>query len=164
MILTWIKALWSGMRSQSALLALCGLVLLAFLTMLWVQSWRLHNLQQEVAEAAVTAAEQRAGAEREARRMESARSRNTLEALNARTAEIHRARTAAVAARTELDGLLDTIAAAGFLPSEPAAACAERAAALGAVLGQCAARYTDLAEKADGHAADARALSAAWPE
>ena len=43
------------------------------------------------------------------------------------------------------------------------AALIEYARALGKVFGQCSQRYTELAIRADGHAADAATCRAAWP-
>ena len=42
-------------------------------------------------------------------------------------------------------------------------ACIEYASTLSRVFGQCSQRYTELAIRADGHAADAATCRAAWP-
>ena len=42
-------------------------------------------------------------------------------------------------------------------------ACIEYASTLNRVFGQCSQRYTELAIRADGHAADAATCRAAWP-
>lgn len=49
------------------------------------------------------------------------------------------------------------------LADAPAASVREYAATLGRVFGQCSQRYTELAARADGHAADAATCRAAWP-
>ena len=65
------------------------------------------------------------------------------------------------AAAASLRGQLDT--ARGRLAKADAATCADYATAASAVFSECAAKYTEVAEAADGHAADARALMEAWP-
>lgn len=49
------------------------------------------------------------------------------------------------------------------LTDAPAAAVREYAATANKLLGQCSERYTSLAARADGHAADAATCRAAWP-
>lgn len=120
------------------------------------------NAGQAQAEAAQLAATLEAT--REARATESRRNLNTQEAIHASTIRAQRARADADAARAELDGLRSDLAAGAAAASgESPAACAQRAAALSDVFGQCAARYRDLAERADRHADDARTLMDAWP-
>lgn len=77
-------------------------------------------------------------------------------------------RAAAAAARTAHDRLriaLDAIRAAEprHLPGDPGAAQPDPAATLAQLLGDCAGRYRDVAEAADGHASDARTLIEGWP-
>ena len=70
----------------------------------------------------------------------------------------------AAAARRERDSLRNTIATASLrLPDATHAACAEYAATAGGLLGQCAAAYQELAEKADQHAASVKLMQDAWP-
>lgn len=69
-------------------------------------------------------------------------------------------------ARSELGSLRAyTAAAAGRirLPETPAATVAEYALTAGELLTDCSRREQELAEKADGHAADVRTLIGAWP-
>lgn len=87
--------------------------------------------------------------------------------LNEATHEHHqtlaRVRAQASAARAELDRLRDDLAtpyrlsvtagAAGGLKPDPARV----------LLGDCASAYLDLAQQADGHAADVRLLLEGWP-
>lgn len=49
------------------------------------------------------------------------------------------------------------------LADAPAAAVREYAATANKLLGQCSQRYTELAARADGHAADATLMRDAWP-
>ncbi len=72
---------------------------------------------------------------------------------------------AAAAANRTVDSLRDqlTTARAG-LPQSTCEAARNYAATLSDVFGSCTARLTELAEKADGHASDAKTLEQAWPE
>ena len=65
------------------------------------------------------------------------------------------------AAAASLRGQLDT--ARGRLAQADAATCADYATTSNTVFAECVARYRSVAEKADGHAADAGALIGAWP-
>lgn len=70
----------------------------------------------------------------------------------------------ATRARRERDGLrkqLDT--AEQRLTNASAAALIEYASTTNQLFGECSSEYTALAEKADGHAADAATCRAAWP-
>lgn len=65
---------------------------------------------------------------------------------------------------SELVGLRNDIYALDTNASgQPVSSCPARAATARAVFEQCAQRYSDLAGKADGHAADAVMLQNAWP-
>ena len=66
------------------------------------------------------------------------------------------------AAAASLRGQLDT--ARGRLSAADAATCAHYAEASNAVFAECAAKYTEVAAAADGHAIDAATLISAWPQ
>lgn len=71
---------------------------------------------------------------------------------------------AAAAARRTADGLRAQLASANSRISDAThSACTEYARTAGELLGQCSARYSELAAAADGHAADAVMLRQAWP-
>ena len=71
---------------------------------------------------------------------------------------------AADRARRERDGLRKQLSdAEQRLADASPAALIEYARTLGKVFGQCSQRYTELAIRADGHAADAATCRAAWP-
>lgn len=71
---------------------------------------------------------------------------------------------AADRARRERDGLRQQLSdAEQRIADAPAAAVREYAATANKLLGQCSERYTELAIRADGHAADAATCRAAWP-
>lgn len=117
--------------------------------------WQAEQLQQ---------AQQAAAAERETRNIETARQRHVTEVQNASTQRQLAARRDAAAARTELDRLRDELTSArAALPSQPQAACLERARALDDVFGSCAAALEGLAGQADRHAGDALMLREGWP-
>ena len=71
---------------------------------------------------------------------------------------------AADRARRERDGMRKQLSdAEQRIADAPAAAVREYAATANKLLGQCSERYTELAARADGHAADAATCRAAWP-
>ena len=71
---------------------------------------------------------------------------------------------AADRARRERDGLRKQLSdAEQRLADASPTACIEYASTLNRVFGQCSQRYTELAIRADGHAADAATCRAAWP-
>ena len=71
---------------------------------------------------------------------------------------------AADRARRERDGLRNQLSdAEQRLADASPAALIEYARSLNQVFGQCSSRYTELAIRADGHAADAATCRAAWP-
>ena len=71
---------------------------------------------------------------------------------------------AADRARRERDGLRKQLSEAEQrLADASPAAIIEYAGTANKLLGQCSDRYTELASRADGHAADAATCRAAWP-
>lgn len=86
------------------------------------------------------------------------------DALEAARKRAETAAANAALARRERDSLRDELASARLrLPTATHAACTEYAATASGLLDQCAAAYQELAAVADGHAADARTLTDAWP-
>lgn len=71
---------------------------------------------------------------------------------------------AAAGARRELERLRAEIGSTEFVAADSCTAAIDRAAALGELLGECSERYSEVAAKADGHANDAAAFLAAWPD
>lgn len=71
---------------------------------------------------------------------------------------------AADRARRERDGMQHKLSdAEQRLADASPGACIEYASALNRIFEQCSQRYTELAIRADGHAADAATCRAAWP-
>lgn len=127
-----------------------------------VQDWRYTGQIATIKAAHLEAVNT---ATREARAQESKRFQGVQDAQAAAQTRAVAARRDADAARSELDRLRGTLSIArGGVPGESAAACTQRAATAGDVLGQCAAAYLDLAAIADRHASDARTLIEAWPK
>ncbi|CAM4399074.1 DUF2514 domain-containing protein [Comamonas aquatilis] len=85
-------------------------------------------------------------------------------ALNAALQKQTALQAAADRARSERDGLRKQLSdAEQRLADASPAALIEYASTLNRVFGQCSQRYTELAIRADGHAADAATCRAAWP-
>lgn len=127
-----------------------------------VQSWRYTGQIATIKAAQLEAVNT---ATREARAQESKRFQGVQDAQAAAQTRAVAARRDADAARYELDRLRNSVATTrGGVPGESTAACTQRAATAGDVLGQCAAAYLDLAAIADRHASDARTLIEAWPK
>lgn len=101
---------------------------------------------------------------RESTRMERARSANVITAQSEATRRLAALRADATAARDAVDGLRDATTAVLKHADTSLGACAQSAAALGAVFNACSKEYQGLAEAADGHAADALMLERAWPD
>ena len=90
--------------------------------------------------------------------------------------QLHEAQNAAIVRETKLradyaaahaaaNGLRDTIAAARIrLPTTAASACKQTADTALVVFGECTAEVERLASAADGHAADVKTLTDAWPK
>ena len=86
------------------------------------------------------------------------------EAQNARNQQIQVNQVAADAASAAADRL--RVAASDLtrrVSADPGKAGPDAAATLAQLLGECSERYRGMARSADGHAADAKALSDAWP-
>ena len=79
-------------------------------------------------------------------------------ALAAARAAAGKSAAAAASLRWQLDTARSRLARAD------AATCADYATTSNSVFSECVARYRSVAEAADGHAADARALMEAWPK
>ena len=85
-------------------------------------------------------------------------------ALNAAIQKQTALQAAADRAHRERDGLRKQLSdAEQRLADASPAALIEYASTLNRVFGQCSQRYTELAIRADGHAADAATCRAAWP-
>jgi len=124
------------------------------------QAVRLEHARVEVAQL------RQAAAMAEARAAELSRSMlvKVAEAQNEAKKREAALRAAADGARAESDGLRDDIDdIRGQLAGVTGAAAVERAATVGAVLKQCAARHQELAQRCDGHVSDIRTLMDAWP-
>lgn len=86
------------------------------------------------------------------------------EAIKAAQDRARREAIAAASARSERDSLRAQLAAASVqLPTASCPSVREYTAALSGLFDQCAGALTDMAGKAQGHAADTRMILEAWP-
>jgi hypothetical protein len=122
-----------------------------------VQEWRWASKEAEHLKADRLADE-------EARRIYAAMTDKYQGALNAARVRETTLRRDLAAAGSELDGLRDQLREADHrITTASATAVAEYATTTGELLVDCSRRYQELAGKADGHAADVRAIIEAWP-
>lgn len=144
---------------SAALLALCGWLYVSKAhteIQLAQEKENVSQLQTAIAQSTAAAAEQAQHFEQQARQAEQVRAeREKVLAADA------------ASARAAADSLRKSIAAIGTgLRADPSsiATSVDTTSTVGDVLGDCAIRYSELAEKADRHAADAQALMDAWPK
>lgn len=133
----------------------------------FVQAVRLDNVRLESARHKAELRSEleaaRAAAQEAARAQEQIFQTRIHEATHVHQQALARVRADHRAARTELDRLRDTLANPDRLPGDPAGAGHLDPDPARELLGDCAATYLDLAEQADGHAADVRLLLDGWP-
>ena len=106
-------------------------------------------------------------ADRENRKIDSARTNGVIAAQNAAVLRNRSLQADANSARSESGRLRDDLQTASTalrLPGNTCKASIDYADAASVLLAQCAATYTDVADKADKHAADALMLDEAWPK
>ena len=103
---------------MQTLIAICVCLILAF----GVQTFRIGALKEEAAAQAAALATATAAAEKEARTREQQMADNARRAADEYSKNLSRVRASADGARSELDGLRNTIAAAGPAPESPASA------------------------------------------
>ena len=133
-----------------------------------VQSIRLYSARAEASNAKLEAADLRvaiAQANTEAANKAASLQSQVVKAQNESIKRETALRDSINNARSESDGLRgDAASLRDQLASLASDARAERAVALGAVLGQCANRYQVLASRCDRHVNDLRTLADAWPK
>ncbi len=127
----------------------------------------LGSIKLELEKSKVAVAQMEAAiaqANTEAAQKTAALQRAVLKAQNEAILRENTLRAAAVAAASESDGLRNDLDAMRVqLDGASRDAAVERAAAIGAVLGQCAARHQSLAQRCDGHVSDLKTLIESWP-
>ena len=126
--------------------------------------WYRYSLIQQghaeaIAEVQAKATEQLQIAARQTANMQEVKD----EAIENATTRAKANASAAAAARSELGKLRQSVASNPSVSGDSCAASVDRAAALGAVFGECSAALVELAEKADAHANDAVMLHESWP-
>ena len=129
-----------------------------------------YNMGRDAGKAAIQKAwdkdiEQRTSAQRaEKDRLERHYADQIQQALAERDAKLAKVQTDADHARAAAGSLRQQLAASrGRIAQVAPAAVVDYTDTVADVLGECAARYTEVARAADGHAADADTLIRAWP-
>ena len=118
----------------------------------------------DVADIRLNRANEQSAAVGKARAEERAINKTYQEALNAARTRETSLRRDIDAARAESDSLREQLSyAARRIADAPPAAVAEYATTVSELLADCSRSYQELAGKADGHAADVRTLTEAWP-
>lgn len=143
------------------LLAIVAVLLAAFTAGWTAQGWRRDSQERSNDQARYEA---NIESERLARKAETSNANRVILAQNASAARLAVVRGDAVAVRSELDRLRDDSERAVAAAQGSHASCLATAAALQVVSGQCAGRYSELAEKADGHVSDILTLTNSWPQ
>lgn len=125
-----------------------------------MNGWRLNGkIDRMIAEHSQAMAQAGQNAMLESARLQKLKD----EALNEANRIAERNKKAAAAARTELDRLRRQLASANDLSTATCPSTRDYAATLATVFGECATKIGELAEKADGHAADSRTLESSFP-
>lgn len=126
-----------------------------------MNGWRLNGkIDRMVAEHSQAMAQAGQNAMLEAARLQKLKD----EALNEANRIAQQNAKAAADARTQLERLRRQLANATDLSTATCPSTRDYAATLATVFGECATRIGELAEKADGHAADSATLERAFPK
>jgi hypothetical protein len=137
------------------------ILVLALVAAGFLGGWKTQGWRHEAAEK--QRVEQVAEHNIEVQRMATRAQTRVIEAQNAAAERLDSLRVAAAGARAERDRLRDAASASIAAARSGHQACIANASALAEVFGQCAGRYVDLAEKADGHVSDIQTMTDAWP-
>lgn len=168
--MNYLKTAWAIVTGASGFVKLLNpwlwlgvalVVIGGFVGFKWWTNSLIEQGRQEVrAEVeAITKAQEQAAAQITANLEEQKR-----EAIAQAEERAKRNAVAAAGARRELDRLRSEIGSTEFVAADSCTAAIDRAAALGELLNECATEYSEVAAKADGHANDAAAFLAAWPD
>jgi len=135
---------------------------LAFGAVWQVQAWRYG---EQIADLKLEHAEAVASSAKTALKLTEHYRENADAAIRKAEARAAQNKRAADALRAELDGLRGDIAnVPDRIRNASREAVDQYAAAATAVFGECAARYSELAISATGHASDVQTLMDAWPQ
>lgn len=152
--MTWLSLLTNKWVQRGALVLA---LIVAFL--FYRNSLIEEGEAREQAKVAQAVAEQKALADAQTRNMEEVKN----EAIANAAEEAKRNAVAADRARSELDRLRKQTGSSIDLSKSSHAACAQYAAAATDVLNECGSALVEMAEKADGHVTDIKALTGSWP-
>ena len=100
----------------------------------------------------------------DARALENRRQSRADEAAKLAATSLHRDRAALAGARSELDGMRDTLDAIERASKESHDAATKSVATLRAVFADCAKEVVRMADEAQGHARDSLTYQLAWPK
>ena len=150
-----------GVIPYTTVIAALVPAVLSALAATWVQG---NAYKARVAALQAQHATAQAKAEADARATQLTIDTTYQEALNAARSRETVLRRERDAARTESDGLREqSAAAARRLADAPHATVLDYATTASELLADCGRSYQELASTADGHAADVRTLTEAWP-
>lgn len=145
---------------QTTLIAAAASLAIGLGTGWTANGWRLNGkIDRMVAEASQALAEAGKNAMLESARLQKLKD----EALNEANRTAQKNALAATAARTELERVRKQLANSVTIGSSTCASARNYASTLALVFGECAARLTEVAKDADGHAADSRTYQQSWP-
>lgn len=146
---------------KSTLIASVTIAFVSFASGWITQGWRMNSkIDRMIAEHSQAMAQAGQNAMMESARLQKLKD----EALNEANKIAQRNAQAAASARSELERLRRQLATANDLSTATCPSTRDYAATLATVFGECATRIGELAEKADGHAADSRTLEGAFPK
>jgi hypothetical protein len=146
---------------QTTLIAAAASLAIGLLSGWTANGWRLNaKIDRMMAEYSQAMAQAGQNAMLESARLQKLKD----EALNEANRIAQENAKAAAAARGELDRLRRQLASTADLSTATCPSTRDYAATLATVFGECATRIGELAEKADGHAADSRTLNGAFPK
>jgi hypothetical protein len=123
------------------------------------------NLQaHQITKQELNHANERISIQRAARATIERTSNAVIQAQNNAASRVAVHRLAAADARGAVERLRDELDVATRAANTSFDACTVAAATTSGLLHQCAARYSELADKAQGHVSDVRTLMEAWPK
>lgn len=146
--------------TQTTLIAAAASLAIGLTTGWVANGWRLNGkIDRMMAEHSQAIAKAGENAMLESARLQKLKD----DALNEANQTAQRNAAAAARARSELERLRRELASRPSLSSATCASTRDYAATLATVFGECATRIGELAQEADGHAADSRTFQQSWP-
>jgi len=145
---------------QTTLIAIVASLIVGTLTGWTSNGWRLNGkIDRMIAEQSQALAEAGTNAMLESARLQKLKD----EALDEANKIAQKNAQAATSARSELDRVRRELANRTSIANATCASTRNYASTLSTVFGECAARLTEVAKDADGHAADSRTYQQSFP-